>query len=86
MSSNPKPQQPLCAVVDCTTAGKPHPCPADGTSHGHGCIHHEHCHSTLVFRNDSQWHLICDEHYAVCVAARIAWEEAKREEPTEGAS
>jgi hypothetical protein len=64
----------VCAVEGCNKPGKRHTCPADGTAHGHGCIHFEHCHTSLTFRNDGVWHLICDEHYQVCVESRHAWE------------
>ncbi len=75
MSPNPKiPSHPVCAVEGCTNAGKPHLCPADGTYHGHGCVHFEHCHSALVFRKSNMWHFVCDEHYQVLVTARRAWE------------
>ena len=70
---------PLCAVEGCPLIGKPHSCPADGGSHGHGMIHYEHCHTSLMFRRPG-WHLICDVHFKVCADARIAWEEAQREE------
>lgn len=66
-----------CAVVGCTKTGKDQICPADGTQHGHGRIHYEHCHSSLKFV-EKEWHLICDEHYRVCVEARHAWEAARR--------
>lgn len=73
MTENYRPQQPppICAVVDCTNVGKAHRCPADGEPHSHGRIHYRYCGDHgLAFRDG--WHLICDEHLAICVAARRA--------------
>jgi len=72
---SPRPS-PLCAVLGCVSPGRAHTCPADGTSHGHGRVHYEHCHSALVFREG--WHLVCDEHYRVLADSRRAWEAMRR--------
>jgi hypothetical protein len=69
VTQNYIPPVPLCAVAGCTNVGKAHRCPADGADHHHGRIHYTYCGDHgLTFRDD--WHLICDEHYAVCLAAR----------------
>lgn len=63
------PPPPVCAVVDCANVGKRHECPADGELHSHGRIHYTYCgYHGLTFRDG--WHLICDEHFKVCVVAR----------------
>jgi hypothetical protein len=69
----------VCAVVGCPNPGKPQICPGDGASHGHGRVHYRDCHSTLTFR-DGEWHLVCDAHLAELRAARIEWEETRREQ------
>jgi len=71
VTQNYIPPVPLCAVAGCTNVGKTHRCPADGELHSHGRIHYTYCgNHGLMFRED--WSLICDEHYAVCLAARRA--------------
>ncbi len=79
MTENYRPQQPppVCGVVDCTNIGKANRCPADGERHSHGRIHYTYCGDHgLTFREG--WHLICDEHFAVCVAARSVIDWANR--------
>jgi len=60
----------VCAVLGCEAEGKVHECPYDGSLHRHGRIHYDCGYpvSRLEFRDG--WHLICDEHYAVCCQER----------------
>jgi hypothetical protein len=75
LKREPEPESfPPCAVVDCASPGRSQVCPADGQYHSHGRIHYEHCHSDLTMR--AGWHFICDDHYAVMCAARLAWVKA----------
>ena len=65
--------QPLCAVDNCESRGRPQICFYDGKYHHHGMIHYsggrpEH---SVTFREG--WHKMCEEHYQLLKAEREDW-------------
>ena len=68
-----------CAVIDCSREGKSQLCPYDGRFHHHGRIHYDcpRAQPTVLTFDESDWHLICDEHYAVLTGEMLAREGVK---------
>jgi len=70
----------VCAVEGCSRIGSPQVCPYDGRYHHHGCIHYDcgYPQHSVSFKQDGEWHFICDEHYELLSQERRAFEESNK--------